>query len=122
MLDQSRPTSSLTATTSESCEQLGHSLPVVNASDWQFREIPAAILQEVRSHCIPILCTHLKRGRDGSWQTSSLSVCGGSALLWQSRSARFIVTAYHVWAELRRRLLADPAACRMLIFHKGGPV
>ncbi len=45
---------------------------------------------------------------------ADLKLCGGSAFLWQSDRAKFLVTAHHVWAEFRDRILERPGRC--LIF------
>ena len=81
-------------------------------ADW--KEMPRPeITQILRRYCIALWCVEYP---DGAEQPSDadLKLCGGSAFLWQSDRAKFLVTAHHVWAEFRDRILERPG--RFLIF------
>jgi len=81
-------------------------------ADW--KEMPRPeITQILRRYCIALWCVEYP---DGAEQPSDadLKLCGGSAFLWQSDRAKFLVTAHHVWVEFRDRILERPG--RFLIF------
>lgn len=82
-------------------------------ADW--KEMPRpAIMQILRRYCIALWCVEYP---DGAEQPSEadFKLCGGSAFLWQSDRAKFLVTAHHVWAAFRDRILERPGRC--LIFY-----
>ncbi len=80
-------------------------------ADWKEMSRPE-IMQILRRYCIALWCVEYP---DGAEQPSEadLKLCG-SAFLWQSDRAKFLVTAHHVWAEFRDRILERPGRC--LIF------
>lgn len=85
-------------------------------ADW--KEMPQPeMMQILRRHCIAFLCVEYP---DGTEQPSEADpqICGGSAFLWQTDRARLLVTAYHVWAEFRDRILTRPDRC--LVFYLDG--
>jgi hypothetical protein len=85
-------------------------------ADW--KEMPRPeIMQILRQYCIALWCVDYP---DGAAQSSEVDfkVCGGSAFLWQSDRGKFLVTAHHVWAEFRDRILERPGRC--LIFYLDG--
>jgi hypothetical protein len=82
--------------------------------DW--KEMPRpAIMQSLRRHCIAVFCVEYL---DGGEQPANFIFFGGSAFLWQCARAKFLVTAYHVWAAFRDRILERPDRC--LIFYLDG--
>ena len=82
-------------------------------ADWKEMSLPA-IMQILRRYCIALWCLEYP---DGAEQPSEVDfkLCGGSAFLWQSDRAKFLVTAHHVWAAFRDRILERPGRC--LIFY-----
>jgi len=65
-------------------------------------------------HCVALWCIEYPDGAEIP-KKDDLKICGGSGFLWQTNRAKFLVTAYHVWAEFRDRNLARPGRC--LIFY-----
>jgi hypothetical protein len=85
-------------------------------ADW--KEIPRPeMMQILRRYCIAFWCVEYP---DGTEQASEADphICGGSAFLWQTDRAKFLVTAYHVWEEFRDRMRKCPGRC--LIFYLDG--
>jgi hypothetical protein len=82
-------------------------------ADWKEMPRPET-MQILRRYCIAFWCVEYP---DGTEQPSEadLNICGGSAFLWQTDRAKFLVTAYHVWAEFRDRIRKRPGRC--LIFY-----
>lgn len=81
--------------------------------DW--KEMPRpAIMQILRRHCIALWCVEYPDTCEHP-SKFEFSVCGGSAFLWQSNCAKFLITAHHVWDTLRERLLKKPE--HTLIFY-----
>jgi hypothetical protein len=72
------------------------------------------MMQVLRRYCIAFWCVYYP---DGAEQPSegNYRLRGGSAFLLQTDRAKFLVTAYHVWAEFRDRILKQPDRC--LIFY-----
>jgi hypothetical protein len=85
-------------------------------ADWKEMPRPAS-MQILRRYCIALWCVEYP---DGAEQLSEddFKICGGSAFLWQSDRAKFLVTAHHVWAAFRDRILERPDRC--LIFYLDG--
>jgi hypothetical protein len=82
-------------------------------SDW--KEMPRPeIMQILGRCCIALWCVEYPDGAEQPSETD-LKLCGGSAFLWQSDRGKFLVTAHHVWAEFRDRILERPE--RRLIFY-----
>ena len=75
------------------------------------------MMQNLRRYCIAFWLVEYPDGAEQPCDTD-FKVCGGSAFLWQSDRAKFLVTAYHVWAEFRDRILKQPDRC--LIFYLDG--
>ncbi len=85
-------------------------------ADW--KEMPRPeIMQILRRHCIAFWCVEYP-DESGSSDDAEPHVCGGSAFLWETDRAKFLVTAYHVWNEFRDRLQGRPGRC--LIFYLDG--
>jgi hypothetical protein len=82
--------------------------------DWTEMPRPA-IMQSLRRHCIALWCVEYP---DGAEQAADFKFFGGSAFLWQCDRAKFLVTAYHVWAAFRDWILERPDRC--LIFYLDG--
>ena len=84
----------------------------VGIDDW--KEMPRpAIMQILRQFCIALW---LVEYRDEAEQgKADFNVCGASGFLWQSDRGKFLITAHHVWAAFRERLLERPGRC--LIFY-----
>ena len=82
-------------------------------TDW--KEMPRPEYMKIlMRHCIALWCVEYP-DRAEQPSTADLKICGGSAFLWQSDRAKFLVTAHHVWAEFRDRKLKRPGRC--IIFY-----
>ena len=84
-------------------------------TDW--KEMPRpAMMQLLRQHCIALWCVEYPDGAERASE-ADFNICGGSAFLWQSDRAKFLITAHHVWLEFRRRI---EQSGRCLIFYLDG--
>jgi hypothetical protein len=73
-------------------------------ADW--KEMPRpAIMQILRRYCIALWCVGYPDGAEPPSE-ADFELCGGSAFLWHSDRGKFLVTAHHVWAAFRDRILA----------------
>src|SRR5262245_11119913 len=81
-------------------------------ADWKVLPRPQ-VVQNLQRHCIALWCV---TDPDDAEQVaaSDLSICGGSAFLWQTDRGKFLVTAHHVWAAFRERI---ERLDRCLIFY-----
>ena len=80
-----------------------------------WKEMPRPdIMQILRRHCIALWCVEYPDEADQSSEDDT-DFCGGSAFLWETDRAKFLVTAYHVWAAFRDRIIERPNRC--LIFY-----
>ena len=85
-------------------------------ADW--KEMPRPKMMHIlRRHCIALWCVEYPDGTDQPSETDP-QVSGGSAFLWQTDRGRFLVTAYHVWAEFCDRIRKRPGLC--VIFYLDG--
>jgi hypothetical protein len=82
-------------------------------ADWKEMPRPET-MQILRRHCIALWCVEYPDGAEEPGK-ADFKVCGGSAFLWQSDRGKFLVTAHHVWAAFRNRILQRPGRC--LIFY-----
>lgn len=81
----------------------------------EWKEIPRPeFIKSMMRHCIALWCVEYP---DSAEQTNKpeFKVLGGSAFLWQTDHAKFLVTAYHVLAAFRDRIRERPG--RYLIFY-----
>lgn len=85
-------------------------------SEWKESPRPE-MLKILRRHCIAFWCVEYL-DRTEPKDEVKFKVCGGSAFLWQTEYGKFLVTAYHVWAEFRDRILKQPN--RNFIFYLDG--
>jgi len=72
------------------------------------------MMQILRRHCIAFWLIEYPDEVEQPGDVD-LNTCGGSAFLWQTDRAKFLVTAYHVWSEFRNRIQKRPNHC--LIFY-----
>lgn len=85
-------------------------------SDWKEVARPE-ILTFLRQYCIAFWCVEYPEFKEKQSEPK-FEICGGSGFLWQTECGKFLVTAYHVWAEFRDRILERPD--RNLIFYLDG--
>jgi hypothetical protein len=85
-------------------------------ADWKKMPRPEKMLI-LRRHCIAFWCVEYPNGEEQPSE-GDLRIRGGSAFLWQTDCAKFLVTAHHVWAKFRDRIQARPDRC--LIFYLDG--
>lgn len=72
-------------------------------TEWQENPERPPILQLLRPCCLALRFVEYPEGAPSPSRVSDIKMWGASAFLWQSRHSRFIVTAFHVWDELRKQ-------------------
>lgn len=98
----------------------------MNLSSLESRPTPPWGQEAIRRSCVPLMYIERgatgKRGQRGKLDARSYKLCGGTALLWESRRAKFIVTAAHVWKEIKSHTQAHPGKCILCFFDGDNPV
>jgi hypothetical protein len=80
-------------------------------SEWQESPERPPALQQLRPYCLALRFVEYPEGGPNPERSGDIKMWGASAFLWQAPRSRFIVTAFHVWDEIRKQATARRGRC-----------